>query len=92
MNKFELQHDDVVSMDAQLSFAKTQTCQIFELQRGLQQQMQSIGHNWLHTGVYCKVLKTTGGGWQQGKMYIRLEFVPDEPPQTTDAVLSPNNQ
>lgn len=89
MDEF-LNKDDVVSMDAQMSFAKTDTSQFFQLQQALQQLLQPMGHTWLYQGVPCKVLKATGGGWHTGTIRLRLEFTPDEPPsslKTDDEVL-----
>ncbi|MEH1810899.1 MAG: KGK domain-containing protein [Nostoc sp.] len=32
-----------------------------------------------HKGIECEVLQVKGGGWQKGKIYLRVEFIPDEP-------------
>lgn len=38
----------------------------------------------LQQGVDCRLLRTTGGGWQKGKLRLRVnvtvEFISDEPP------------
>ncbi len=81
-----LNNDDVVSMDANRSFAKTETSQIVQLKQALQQLIPA-GNEWLSSGVHCKVLKTSGGGWQTGMLRLQLEFIPDKPlPSSPDEV------
>lgn len=91
--EFNLNGDDVVDMYPAFSFAKAQLCTFTQLKQGLHAFLRPVTSDWLDSGVECRILRVSGGGWQKGKLRLRLEFVPDEPPpvQTTDAVLSPNN-
>ncbi|MBD2743679.1 KGK domain-containing protein [Coleofasciculus sp. FACHB-1120] len=44
---------------------------------------------WFDQGAEVEFLRTSGGGWQKGKIYLRLEFVPDEAadnPESLDAL------
>jgi KGK domain len=36
---------------------------------------------WFSDGLSCEVLRFNGGGWQRGKVRIRLEFLPGMPQQ-----------
>ena len=78
MSNFQLNDDDVVSMEASYAFTKTATSQVSELRQALLQHLSDF-RIWIKSGVPCRVLKGTGGGWQAGKIYLRLEFIPDEP-------------
>lgn len=52
----------------------------------------SAASKWLGEGIPCETLRV-GGGWEKGRVRIRLEFVPDEPtPEAFDAVRSPSEQ
>lgn len=30
-------------------------------------------------GMHCELLRTSGGGWQKGRLRFRLEFIPEDP-------------
>ena len=36
---------------------------------------------WFSGGLDCETLKINGGGWQRGRVRIRLEFLPAKAPQ-----------
>ncbi|MBE9119185.1 hypothetical protein IQ249_25375 [Lusitaniella coriacea LEGE 07157] len=38
-------------------------------------------------GVSAELLPVSGGGWQKGKLRLRLEFVPDSPPEENAELL-----
>ncbi|MEH2280647.1 MAG: KGK domain-containing protein [Nostoc sp.] len=46
--------------------------------------------DWFGEGVSCRVLFATGGGWQKGRLSLRLEFIPNEPevPQQSPSIVS----
>jgi hypothetical protein len=95
----QLNDDDVVLMTSCDSFGKTEVCQFVNVKAELQAHLKALPLlvQYINRGIVCQVLRTTGGGWQKGKMQIRLEleFIPDEPPpqpRASDIVLSPNSQ
>ncbi|MEH1954719.1 MAG: KGK domain-containing protein [Nostoc sp.] len=83
MNKeIILYDDDVVSMDKVVSFTgnATSTCgELIESLKDLAFGESTSQRNEIADGIICKVLLTKGGGWQKGKLRLRLDFVPDEP-------------
>jgi hypothetical protein len=86
MSNFQLDDDDVVSIaNPNQSFAGTELCTVSKLNASLRIHLSNVSPltmQYVQDGKQCKVLKTTGGGWQKGTMRIRLEleFIPDEPP------------
>ena len=50
-------------------------------------QRQCNAKLWFEDGEYCEILKAGTSGWQTGKLKLKvnlsLEFIPDEPQQTT---------
>ena len=55
---------------------------------------QQVGSNYRKLrdeGVYCQLLRTTGGGWKEGKLRLHInvtiEFVPDEPDEPPPGAL-----
>jgi hypothetical protein len=85
MSTFEAHNDDVVSMDPSRSLVGSRTFKVKEFDQGLKGRLRSsVSSVWFEEGVECELLKTTGGGWQKGKIRIReiciqFEFVPDVP-------------
>jgi KGK domain len=84
----ELSDDDVISTELSKSLSSGPVFKVKEAHMGMINHLSSKGStsahccNWFGVdGVRCEVLKTTGGGWQKGKIRFRLEFIPDEPPQ-----------
>lgn len=55
--------------------------------------VKNINYDWFANGLECELLSRAGGGWKKGKLYLRLEFVPDEPdpPDSSALVLSPKS-
>lgn len=85
----ELNDDDVIEMSVNLNFAKSHLSTFAQLKQGLRDFLKPVSFHWLNDGIECRVLKTTGGGWQKGRFRLRLEFVPDnvpEPESKTDKV------
>lgn len=88
MDKFNLNNDDVISMDASASLANTSTSTCEELITTLQGILHyhlgtDAASNWSNDGVNCRVLQIKGGGWQTGKVRVRIEFIPDKPTDTS---------
>lgn len=85
---FQLNDDDVVSMNAQHSFG---VGNIFKFGSLKQQLKDRLGSRWVDDSIECEVLSTSGGGWQKAKIRLCLDVVLDEPtPEESDAVRSPN--
>ncbi len=83
MNKeIILYDDDVVSMDEEISFTgnTTSTCgELIESLKDLAFGENTSQRNETVDGITCKVLLVKGGGWQKGRLRLRLDFLPDEP-------------
>lgn len=80
-NEFFLSDQDVVSMAVDKNFAKTTTSTVTELKQGMIRQcLGDALSTWVTAGVNCQILLESGGGWQKGKIRLRLEFIPDNPP------------
>ncbi len=80
----EFNDDDVLSMlNVKLSLVGTTTFKVAQLKKALKERCCNIsddgtGYRWLE-GIDCELLKTSGGGWKKGKIYLRLDIVLDEP-------------
>jgi hypothetical protein len=95
MNKFEPDDDDVVWMKAigkspvrNLTFLVSQLISAFTLsiQRDLIDSPETTAKTWFGEGLECEIVDVSrGGGWKEGKIRLRLEFVPDEPEQNPNA-------
>ncbi|MBE9208827.1 hypothetical protein IQ244_20230 [Nostoc sp. LEGE 06077] len=87
MSGFDLSNDDVISMNAQLSFTDSKTSKTEDMMDAIRDLFNSSDlpiDEWLD-GIECEVLQAKqGGGWQKGKIRLvtRLEFIPYEPKQT----------
>lgn len=83
MSGFQPSDEDVVSMHMSYSvLIKAQTFKISEYVETLKYNSLAsfkMPGEWFEQGVPCNYLKASGGGWQKGKLRLRLEFVPDEP-------------
>ncbi len=91
MSKVNLTDDDVLSVSTDLKFMQCSTSTGAELmdivQEWIFQQSQlnrDLSADWVNEGVICKVLLAAGGGWQKGKIRLRLEFTPDTPVSPLD--------
>ena len=97
MTQFQLNDDDVVSIDPEVCVMPSRTMRITEIPEGFKELFQSSGGEaaldilsaWLGEGVECEFLRaSTGGGWQTGRIRVRFEIIPDVPefaePQTED--------
>ena len=88
MSKFDVNDDDVVSMEinqtANLVNAPTFKFRqvINRLYQILSAQANStIATKWVIEAVECELLRPKSEkGWQKGKIHIRFEFIPDETP------------
>lgn len=84
MSGFELDKDDVVSINPQASFGAGETTRVKTLLE--QARSRNSGNNgqnmerlWFtEDGVSCEVLRVEGGGWQKGKVRFKLEFIPND--------------
>lgn len=85
-----LDKDDVVSMKEN-QLVSYPIAKLEDIEASIKGYMHKGVLSWLSDeGVPCEVLRTTGGGWIQGKIRIKtiIEFTPDEPiPDATDVVL-----
>jgi hypothetical protein len=90
--KIELNNDDVVSMKSEYSVIGSNLFKLGWFKGGLERISGALS-KWISDGVDCEILSVNGGGWQKGKLHLRLEFIPDEPdpPTPSDLVLSPNS-
>ena len=79
MSNFPLSNDDVVSMNSKMSLVASPTFKVSQFMHWFKQIAGGAGEAWTGEGVDCEDLSSAGGGWQTGKVRIRLEFVPDEP-------------
>ena len=92
MSNFQLNDDDVVSIDPKVCPMPSRTMRISEMPEGFKKIIQpaavavagGITHDmlnaWLNQGIECEFLRaSTGGGWQTGKIRVRFEFIPDVP-------------
>jgi hypothetical protein len=85
MDNFFLTDYDVVSLDSDGSFTKSPTATSKELLIALGDRLSSNTElnttammDWVSDGVACKILQAEeGGGWQTGKVRLRIEFLPD---------------
>jgi hypothetical protein len=78
MSQSNLDNEDVVSMPANTNLTKLEIFRIKALKAALKEHLHF--KEWIDEGMPCEILQTTGGGWQKGKICLRLEFIPDEPP------------
>ncbi|MHC5614095.1 MAG: KGK domain-containing protein [Nostoc sp.] len=76
-----LENDDVVSVSqALLSPLGTTTSTVGEIRKSLLTTCLAGNlQHWITNGMSCKVLLADGGGWQDGKILLRLEFIPNNP-------------
>lgn len=80
--------DDAVSMQASTNFNRMPMLKVSQMKQELRDLVagrldKKAAELWVNEGVSCEILKaSTGGGWQKGKLYLRFEFVSDEPPQS----------
>lgn len=77
--EFPFNDDDVISMQPDISGGSGQLLKIQAFKQSMRQKLNVYAHAWLDQGVECEVLSIDGGGWQKGRVYLRLEFVPDPP-------------
>jgi len=86
MSAFYLDPDDVISMQQSASLVTSSaTFKINQLKKTLQDRVGSGIQAWIEDGVECELLSASRGkGWQQGKIRIRIEFVPNEPEPSPD--------
>lgn len=77
-----LDRDDVVSCGHLSVFTGKPLFEYWEAGHSFQMWLSSKNiSSDLVSGVPCKFLKTSGGGWKTGKFRIRLEFIPDPEPE-----------
>ncbi len=96
MNSFEPERDDAVCMRDtgkspvnNLTFLVDQLIGEFTsaIARNLRNSDSITAKAWFEDGVECEIVDVSaGGGWKKGKIRLRLEFVPDEPEPSPDAI------
>lgn len=75
----ELNDDDVISIDPDLSFKVGGLLKVSRLYSALQDWFAKPANQWFHpSGVRCEILSIDGGGWKKGKIRFKVEFIPDE--------------
>ena len=78
----ELNKDDVLTMNVGISFKAGGIFKVGQLLAAIDSFLGEPHRYWFQEpGVSCEILKVEGGGWQKGKIQLRLEFIPDEPIQ-----------
>jgi hypothetical protein len=86
MTSFELNDDDVVSMEASENFTDSKTSKVEDMMYEIRELLKSADlalEEWVSEGFDCEVLRAEGGGWQTGKirLYIGFEFIPGASPE-----------
>lgn len=100
--KIEPNEDDVLYLEPGVNPVRNHTITIAQLIQAIKTQFQptlssspaSTAEAWFKDGIECEFLDASaGGGWQKGKIRLRLEFVRSEPdpPESSALVLSPNS-
>ncbi|MBG1259298.1 KGK domain-containing protein [Nostoc commune] len=75
----ELNKNDVVTMDSAFSFKAGGIFKVGQLYTAIESYLGDTLSMWFkRKGIECEVLQVKGGGWQKGKIYLRVEFIPDE--------------
>lgn len=100
MNTIQPDRHDVVQMEPNHSLVGNRTFTSVQFYLALRKLLVNTqkDQEWVEEGVDCYFLDASaGGGWQKGKMRLRLEFVPDElepePERSLSAlVLSPGSE
>jgi KGK domain len=94
-DKIYLNQEDVVSMDQDANVAGASTSTVEELMERVRHLVhrnsnlqEDKASDWVAKGVVCKLLLAQGGGWQKGKIRLRLEFIPDQPRSELDDLRS----
>lgn len=96
MNELDFNDDDVVFVNHEYTNAGSSLLMWGWLKASFKTRFGSSFDQWSGEGIEGKVLQANGSGWRKGKFRWRLEFIPDEPEQTSeptpgssDAVRSP---
>ncbi len=76
--EFPFNDDDVISMSPNVT-GSGQLLKIGVFKQAIKQNLSKYAHAWLDEGIECEVLSIDNGGWQKGRVYLRLEYVPDPP-------------
>lgn len=72
-----LNRDDVVQVAEGQAFCDGTTFTVAEAIAVLVDRLNDDLAEWGTTGVDCRKLDATSGGWQKGKVRISLEFIPN---------------
>lgn len=81
MDEFPFNDDDVISINPEHSGNQDKLLKMSWFRDSVKRSLGSIARSWFGEGVPYEVLRI-GGGWEKGRMRLRLEFVPDEPDET----------
>ncbi len=91
MSDFQLNDDDVVSMNSQHTWGAGELFKFGSLKQRLKDYLGSSVLQWLNDGIECEVLTASCGGWKKGKLRLRLVLTLDKPePEVSDLVPLPN--
>ncbi|WP_206759000.1 KGK domain-containing protein [Anabaena azotica] len=83
MEKIVLQDKDVISIEKDKSLIGASTFKANEIYIYLRDKIaRDVGieaaDEWVFEGLPCELLTAEGQGWQSGKVWFCLEFIPDE--------------
>jgi hypothetical protein len=79
MDEFPFNDHDVISIDHDGN--GTKLLKLVWFRDIIKRHLDPIASQWFGKGIECQVLSTNGGGWQKGRVRLRLEYIPDEPPE-----------
>lgn len=79
MDEFPFSDDDVISIAPDVTGNTGQILKIKAFKHAMRQKLSIYAHQWLDQGIECEILSTDGSGWQKGRVYLRLEFIPEAP-------------
>jgi hypothetical protein len=91
----ELNDDDVLDLaKTNARFGGSPTCRVRQFMLYVQAKFKSPNTGMLDpnfsyldqdgSGVPCRAMLVQGGGWQNGRLKFRLEFIPDSETETAD--------
>lgn len=79
MSEFEPdRYEDVIHLKSNAAFNK-KTFIVEEFVQHIVESAGLRGTEWFAQGVQCRYLAADGGGWQEGRMRISIDFVPQSP-------------
>lgn len=71
----------MISIAPDITGNNGQILRINTFKQAMRKNLSNYAPQWLDQGIECEILSTDGGGWQKGRVYLRLEFIPNPPKQ-----------